>query len=68
MVIPSEILNSLIVKMKNNHWKPTFKKHMHLQNITIKTIDRRVSTKGDECNLVGQKMTLLEVHSNYLNS
>ena len=43
---------SIVDKIKNCKWKPKFKKHMHLKNITIKIINRHVSTKGDECNLV----------------
>ena len=44
------ISRTIIDQIKLGQWKPKFQKHMHLKKLKIKVIDRRVSTKDDECN------------------
>ena len=44
------VSRTIVDQIKLGKWKPKFNKHMYLQNLQIKVIDRRVSTKDDECN------------------
>lgn len=48
------ISRNIVEQIKNRNWTPKFSKHMHLKNIKIEVIDRRVTTKDDECNPVDQ--------------
>lgn len=44
------ISRTIVDKIKNKTWIPKFNKHIHLKNIHINIINRRVTTKDDECN------------------
>lgn len=44
------ISRTIVDQIVKDEWKPKFNRHMHLKNLKIKVIDRRVSTKDDECN------------------
>ncbi|MBR6516681.1 MAG: hypothetical protein IKT40_07460 [Bacilli bacterium] len=49
------ISRTIIDKIKQNNWKPKFAKHMHLNDLKINVINRRVTTKSDECSSVEWK-------------
>jgi hypothetical protein len=44
------ISRTIVDRIKANVWEPKFNKHMHLKTLKINVINRRVSTKDDECN------------------
>lgn len=46
------ISKTICEQIIKNKWKPTFNKHKDLNTLKIIKINKSVSTKGDECNLV----------------
>lgn len=47
------ISRTIIEQIIKEKWKPKFKKHQALSSLKILKTERSVSTKGDECSLVG---------------
>ena len=47
------ISRTIVEQIIKENWKPKFEKHQKLSNLKILKTERSVSTKGDECNLVG---------------
>lgn len=47
------ISRTIVDQIKNNTWSPKYEKHKCLQDLKINIINRRVTTKSDECSSVG---------------
>lgn len=48
-----DISRTIIEQIIKKEWKPKFQKHQKLSSLKILKTERSVSTKGDECSLVG---------------
>lgn len=58
------ISRTIVSKILNNDYKPTFNKHKFLENIKIITIYKSVSTNWDEFTSVEWRLTPFEVRNN----
>lgn len=58
------ISKTIVNQILTEDWKPKFKKHMVLESLTIKRLDRSVTTNRDECSGVEWRLLPFEVPGN----